>query len=454
VDSLIQSPYWPFIVLTIGIIAVVLMISKWRIHPFVALILSAILVGLVSVELPGDGHHVVKAVEIPMTEFGSVAGKIAWVIALAAIIGTAMMESGAAQKIVNWLISTLGEQQASVALLISGFVLSIPVFFDTVFFLLIPLAIALALKTNKNYVLYVMAIGGGAAITHSLVPPTPGPLIMAETLNLDLGLTILAGLSSGIVPALAVLIVSKRMNTRFNIPVRVSFNGAGDDQSQPGLMASIMPVVAPIILISMASITEVVAGSTPAWMAFWGNKNIAMGVGTAIALWLWVKQRHLKGSELWKEIGKPLEIAGIIILITSAGGAFGAMIKHSGIGIAIESLTENFHISYIILAWLIAAVMKTAQGSSTVSMITSASIMLAIIGTGVDLPYHPMYILLAIGFGALFISWMNDSGFWVVIKMSGFTEKEGLRIWTVLLAMISLVGLAEILVISWIFPFV
>ncbi len=453
-ESFIQSPYWPFVVLALGIVAVVLMISKWRLHPFIALILSAIFVGLVSVELPGDQHHVVKAVEIPMGEFGSVAGKIAWVIALAAIIGTAMMESGAAQKIVNWLITALGEKQASFALLISGFVLSIPVFFDTVFFLLIPLAIALALKTNKNYVLYVMAIGGGAAITHSLVPPTPGPLIMAETLNLDLGLTIMAGLASGIVPALAVLVASKRMNAKFNIPVRVSFEGAGDDQSQPSLIQSVLPVVAPIVLISMASITEVVAGSTPAWLAFWGNKNIAMAVGTALALWLWVKQRSLAGSTLWKEIGKPLEIAGIIILITSAGGAFGAMIKHSGIGMAIETITENFHISYIVLAWLIAAVMKTAQGSSTVSMITSASIMLAIIGTGVDLPYHPMYILLAIGFGALFISWMNDSGFWVVIKMSGFTEKEGLKIWTVLLAIISLVGLAEILIMSWVFPFV
>ncbi len=452
-EALTHSPYWPFAVLLLGIVAVVLMISRWRLHPFVALILSAILVGLVSIELPGDQYHVVKAVELPMLEFGNVAGKIAWVIALAAIIGTAMMQSGAAQKIVNWLIGTLGEKQASLALLISGFVLSIPVFFDTVFFLLIPLAIALALKTGKNFVLYVMAIGGGAAITHSLVPPTPGPLIMAETLNLDLGLTIIAGLSSGIVPALAVLVVSKRMNSKFNIPVRVTFEDVGEDQRQPSLMLSILPVLMPILLISLASVTEVVAGDTPAWMAFWGNKNIAMAVGTAIALWLWVNQREMDGAELWKAVGKPLEIAGIIILITSAGGAFGAMIKHSGIGVAIETLTESFHISYILLAWLIAAVMKTAQGSGTVSMITSASIMLAILGTGVDLPYHPMYILLAIGFGSLFISWMNDSGFWVVSKMSGFTEKEGLKTWTVLLAVISLVGLVQLLVLSWVFPF-
>jgi GntP family gluconate:H+ symporter len=179
-----------------------------------------------------------------------------------------------------------------------------------------------------------------------------------------------------------------------------------------------------------------------------------MAVGTALALFLWVKQKDLQGAVLWKEIGKPLEIAGIIILITSAGGAFGAMIKHSGIGMSIEILTQNFHISLILLAWLIAAVMKTAQGSSTVSMITSASIMLAIRGTGVDLPYHPMYILLSIGFGALFISWMNDSGFWVVAKMSGFTEKEALNTWTVLLAIISLVGLIQVLIMSWVFPFV
>jgi GntP family gluconate:H+ symporter len=421
-------------------------------HPFIALILSAIFVGLISNEIPGDQHHVVKAVELPMLEFGTVAGKIAWVIALAAIIGTAMMQSGAAQKIVNWLINTLGENRASIALLISGFILSIPVFFDTVFFLLIPLAIALALKTGKNYVLYVLAIGGGAAITHSLVPPTPGPLIMAETLNIDLGVTILAGLGSGILPAAAVLVASKKLNTRFEIPVRVSFEDTTTDQQQPSLIASVMPVLAPIVLISLASITQVVAGSTPSWMAFWGNKNIAMAVGTALALFLWLKQKNLQPSILWKEIGKPLEIAGIIILITSAGGAFGAMIKHSGIGMAIEISTQDFQISYILLAWLIAAVMKTAQGSSTVSMITSASIMLALVGTGESLPYHPIYILLSIGFGALFISWMNDSGFWVVAKMSGFTEREALSTWTVLLAVISLVGLVQVLVMSLILP--
>lgn len=454
-DTVINAPLWPFAVLLFGILAVVVMISKFKLHPFVALILSAIIVGLISASVPGaEGvPHLVRAIETPMLEFGNVAGKIAWVIALAAIIGTAMMESGAAQRIVNWLIGALGEGQAALALLLSGFLLSIPVFFDTVFFLLIPLAIALAQKTGKNYVLYVMAIGGGAAITHSLVPPTPGPLIMADTLQIDLGLTILGGLAAGILPAIATLMVGRRMNARMNIPVRVGLTNNDASLPQPSLFLSLLPVLVPIILISIASITDVATGSTPPIVAFWGNKNVAMALGTMIALWLWAKNKQLDAKTLWQEAAKPLEIAGVIILITSAGGAFGAMIKHSGIGDAIAVATENFHIHYIILAWLIAAAMKTAQGSSTVALITTSSIMYALIGTGADLPYHPMYILLAIGFGGLFISWMNDSGFWVVARMSGFTEEEALKTWTVLLAVISLVGLFQLLVFSYILPF-
>ena len=170
-----NSEYWPFAVLASSVFVVVYLITKLRFHPFVALILSAIFVGLISPALPVVAGQIplITALELPMQEFGVVAGKIAWVIALAAIIGTAMMKSGAAEQIVNWLLKTLGTGSAPLALVISGFVLSIPVFFDTVFFLLIPLAITLALKTGKDFVRYVVAISGGAVISHSIVPPTP-----------------------------------------------------------------------------------------------------------------------------------------------------------------------------------------------------------------------------------------------------------------------------------------
>lgn len=461
---LATSTYWPFVVLLLGMVTVIVLISAVRLHAFVALMLSAIFVGLISTDIPNpsDLNAWVAAVELPMVEFGSMAGKIAWVIALAAIIGIAMLESGAADSIVKWLLKVFGEQRAGVALLLSGFILSIPVFFDTVFFLLIPIGRALGIRTGKNYMFYVMAIGGGAAITHSIVPPTPGPLLMAESFNIDLGITIIMGLLMGILPAILVLFVAKKINERSPVEVRDTEEATNKSESTfqklPSLGVSFMPIVLPILLISLASLMNALGegsfGGATNLVAFLGNKNIAMLLGTIVALWLWAKQKGMKFQELGGALGHPLEIAGVIILITSAGGAFGAMIKHSGIGNAVEAATAGMNVSYILLAWLIAAVMKIAQGSSTVALITTASIMSALIGDGASLGYHPIYILMATGFGGLFISWMNDSGFWVVAKMSGFSEKETLSSWTILLAAIALVGLIQVLILSVVFPMV
>jgi GntP family gluconate:H+ symporter len=454
--AFINSDYWPFAVLLLSVVMVVTLITRWRFHPFVALMLSAIFVGLLSPALPPvpGQNPMVTVIELPMAEFGIMAGKIAWVIALAAVIGTAMMASGAAEQIVNWLLKTLGEKQAAIALIISGFILSIPVFFDTVFFLLIPLGITLALKTGKDFVLYVVATAGGAAISHSIVPPTPGPLIMAETLGIELGTVILAGIVTGIIPSIVVLGVAKWLNKKLTIPVRIVNEQVTSIPNPPSLALSVLPIIVPLLMISFASIVEAFNGDLPGWIAFQGNKNIAMGVGTLLALFIWAKAQKLGSKDLWEAIAKPLEIGGVIILITSAGGAYGAMIQHSGIGNAISIATQKFNVHYILLAWIIAAVMKTAQGSGTVSMITSAAIMAALIGPEYNLPYHPVYILLSIGFGSMFIAWMNDSGFWVVARMSGFTEKEGLQTWTFLLATIALVGLLQVMLLSWLLPLV
>jgi GntP family gluconate:H+ symporter len=152
-------------------------------------------------------------------------------------------------------------------------------------------------------------------------------------------------------------------------------------------------------------------------------------------------------------MGPPLETAGVIILITAAGGAFGAMIRHSGVGEVIKDLADGYGVNYVLLAWLVAAVIRVAQGSGTVAMITAAGLMMAILGDGQSLAVHPVYVFLAIGFGALFCSWMNDSGFWVVGKLSGFTEAETLRTWTVLTIFVSVVGLVQVLLLSWLLPF-
>jgi len=185
---------------------------------------------------------------------------------------------------------------------------------------------------------------------------------------------------------------------------------------------------------------------------FAGNKNVAMLVGTAIALLILARQKGMGVRQIGEAMAAPLELAGVIILITAAGGAFGAMIRHAGVGDVISALAEDYRINYVLLAWVVTAVIRLAQGSATVAMITGVGLMAAIIGDGSTLPFHPVYVFLAIGFGSMICSWMNDSGFWVVGRLSGFTERETLQTWTVLTTFIAVVGLIEVLIVSAVLP--
>ncbi len=470
--------WWPFGILALSVGLIVLLIVKLRVHAFFALIIAAIFAGLLSESLPViQGReslgHILQAFEWPMIELGATAGKIAYVIAVASVIGVCLMESGAADRIVGRLLEILGEGRAALALLAAGFFLSIPVFFDTVFFLLIPLARALALRTGKHYLLYVMAICGGGVLTHSLVAPTPGPLIMAENLKLDLGWTIIAGVLSGILPCWIVLRLGRRINARVNL-IRPLRDTASDELPEaansalPSFFLSALPVVLPVALISLASFFGLAARSMPWFVSLFGgeagfakatalvevagNKNLAMTLGAVIALWVLARQKKLSLDKLGEVMGGPLSTAGVIILITSAGGAFGAMIKHSGVGKSVEALASVLNLNYILLAWLLSSIMKIAQGSGTVAMITTSLMMAEIVGDGSALAYHPMYIFLAIGFGSFTLSWMNDSAFWVVGRLSGFTERETLQTWTKLLAAMSLAGIVQLLIAAQIFP--
>jgi GntP family gluconate:H+ symporter len=474
--------YWPLVVLAVSVTFVVLGIAVLRLHPFVVLMLAAILVGLMSAQLPGvpPANALVQAVELPMTEFGAAAGRIAFIILLASIIGMCMLDSGAADSIVRRIVAVLGEKRAALALLSSGFLLSIPVFFDTVFFLLVPLARAFALRTGKDYMLYVMAICAGGVLTHSLVAPTPGPLLVAEALRpagVDLGVSMIGGLAAGLLPAVAALYLVRWLNRRVPVPVRDT-PGASladlhvivnrPDTDLPAFGVAILPVLLPVALIAVASFVGMAQASLPSvvsalggaesfarikyWLDFVGNRNVAMLAGTAIALALLAHQKKMGMRRLGEAMGPPLEMAGVIILITAAGGAFGAMIRHSGVGDVIAQLARGHGLNFVLLAWGVTAVIRLAQGSATVAMVTGVGLMAAIIGDGTALPFHPLYLFLAIGFGSMIGSWMNDSGFWVVGKLSGFTERETLMTWTVLTTFISVVGLIEVLIASSLVP--
>lgn len=448
----------PLAVLAIGIAIVLGLIIALKINPFIALITAAIVVSLLA---PGPlGDRIGRVA----TAFGEAAGRIGIVIALAAIIGKCMLDSGAADRIVRGFLRWMGERHSSTALLASGYVLGIPVFFDTVFYLLVPLARSLYRTTGKHYLRYVLAIAAGGAITHTLVPPTPGPLLMAANLNIDVGLMILVGAGVALFAAAAGLAFARFIDRRMEIPVR-QIGGQPDpeplDDSQlPSLALSAAPVVLPVVLISSNTVLKLAAESNSAlqtaadWSNVIGNANLALLLSTVIALFTVVRQRQLSRLALAELMEVSLMSAGVIILITSAGGAFGAMLKEAQVGAAIETLfagAGGAGTVLLLIAFSVAAVLKVAQGSSTVAMIT-ASGMLAGVASSQVLGFHPVYLATSIGAGSLVGSWMNDSGFWIVAKMSGMTEVEALKTWTPLLIVLAVTGLLVTLIMSQLLP--
>jgi gluconate:H+ symporter, GntP family len=581
--------WWPFAVLVISVSLIIFLITVLKVHAFLALILAAFAAGLLSRPGKLDGEplksHWLQAIELTTSEFGVTAGKIGVVIALASVIGMCLMESGAADKVVRRFLSWFGEKRAGTAIVASGYILSIPIFFDTFFMLLLPLARAMRLRTGKDYLLYVMAICCGGTVTHSLVAPHPGPLTMAEYLKIDLGLTIMVGAVFGIFPTLISWFVIKWINRRMDIPLRETAGASladlqnvvqKRDEELPSFFASILPVLLPILLISLASTLIAIQGKvfdegdlkdprsfalklkqpadplsqhiasqlsdanraelarydaaqplpskfqrtlldeinerilrrqvlrTNQWIAalplrdetkrlqatqpqaenlvranrmilediypaelkrgrglnphlfasgvFIGNRNVALLIGALLAIGVLMRQRGFTLAKIGELIGPPFETAGVIILITAAGGAFGLMLKNAGVGDTVKALVAGKEINLVLLSWLVAAVIRVAQGSATVAMLTTASMMYPIT-VAAGLPFHPIYIFLAIGFGAMFLSWMNDSGFWVVGKLSGFTEKETLKTWSIVLTVNSVAGLVLTLICAKLLPF-
>lgn len=447
----------PFLALAVGVIFVILAIARWKMHAFFALMLAAMLVGLV-IAVGGFGKLTLfDAIERPVFELGAAAGRIAFVIAMAAVIGECLTVSGGAERVVTWLLALFKEKRAGAALLTAGFMLGIPVFFDTVFLLLLPLARALAVKTGRDYTFYVLALCAGGVITHTTVPPTPGPLLVAETLKLDLGLVIAGGFVCGLLPAWGGLQVARWVNRRYpTVPPAMAGTGTATPGGPlPALGLSVAPILLPLALIGFAS-------ACVAFKPFWftggvaevvnltGNKHVALLAGMLAGLWLALKHRRPGGPNFRELLGTPLESAGIIILITCAGGAFGAMLREAGLAGAVTTLADGRSINFVLLGWLLSAVIRVAQGSTTVALITASGMIMAVAGDQ-GFGCHPFWVFLAIGYGGLFCSWMNDSGFWLVSRLCGWTEQATLRSWTVVLSAISLIGLVQALVLSAIF---
>ncbi len=476
----------PLLILFLGMIVVVGGILLFRLHAFLALILGALLVGALTprsnvetavislkkqerqkqnrtFDEDTDRKDAIAFSKKTLGErlsigFGNTCTKIGILIALASIIGQCLLASGAADRIVRSLLRLLGEARAALSFTLSSFLLGIPVFFDTVFYLMIPLGKAMRLRTGKNYLLYILAITAGGSMAHSLVPPTPGPLVVAEGLKVDLGTMILAGCAVCLFTSTAGLLFAFWINRRLDIPVRDVADttiAEVEESKLPPLWLSLLPVLLPVMLIGGATIIKTAIGKpTPAdykpliyWVNTFGNKNIALAISAAIALFMLIKQKKTTKEETHAAVSQALASAGVIILITSAGGAFGALLQQTNISERIKELTQSDSLGLLMLplAFGICTLIRTAQGSSTVAMVTTVAIIAGMVSPSTDLGYHHVYLALAIGAGSKPIAWMNDSGFWVISKMSGMTEAETLKTVTPMSIIMGTTGLAVVM---------
>ena len=431
----------PILICLVGMAIVMFSILWLRLHAFLGLIFGALVVAILT---PGSSEGAMSQVS---EGFGEGCRKIGILIAMAAIIGKCLLASGAAERIVKALLGAFGVKRAPIAFLGSGFFLGIPVFFDTVFYLLLPLVRAFARTNPRAYLLALLSVVAGASMAHSLVPPTPGPLLVAERLEVSLGLLIPAGFVLGLVTISIGYGYARWANDRFQIPFReIESPELYDEKTElPSLMASLLPILLPLLLISFGTFSRLKTHPNE-WLALVSDKNVAMTLGALLAMLLAAK----KVVDFKKAIHEALSSGGVIILITAAGSAFGAVLKETGIG---EELSQVCGAGggVLILAFGLTALVRFAQGSATVAMITAVGIVSPVV-LEADLSYHALYVALAIGCGSKPLPWMNDSGFWIVSKMSGMSERETLKTFSAMLSLMGLAGFLVVLLASYVMP--
>lgn len=478
----------PILILLVGVVIVVGGIIGFKLHPFLALLLAALAVALltptefVQQYFVSKGMSEVEALKAAHksigerigVEFGNTCAKIGILIAMAAIIGKAMLDSGAAEKIIRAMLKVTGEKNAPIGFVLSSFFLTIPVFVDTVIFLMMPLAKAMGMRLKKNYLLLALSVIAGAVMANSYVPPSPGPLYLVSAMNVPIGLMMVCGSLLGLCTITIGYLIAVYLNKKIDIPLRDSPDARledikaiaeKDDKELPALGWALLPAVFPLITICIRSAFEafvktkepltdfVLINKLVDIIIFFGDKNIALLMGAIFALLVLASQKKTTKDKLTAFVQTALMSGGGIILITAAGGAFGGMLQQTGISSRIADLTKDYQMALIPLAFFITMVVRTAQGSATVALITASGI-LAGMAQNANLGFHPVYLCLAIGSGAKLIPWMNDAGFWIMCKTSNLTEQEALKTIAPMQSLMGLAGVILTMIAAWIFPMV
>jgi GntP family gluconate:H+ symporter len=442
-----------------------------KMHAFLALVLGAYAVALLTPAAALHDHAKARVAKGEMTEkaaaafsgkpaaarvadeFGRTCASLGILIAMAGILGEAMLLSGSAESIANALLRWLGAARAHWAFFTTSFLLCIPVFFETVFYLISPLTKVVARRTGKNYLLLVMCTVAGATITHSLVPPTPGPLFAAQALDVPLWQMMVVGAIIGTGAALFGVLFAHFSNRRHTLEIPAEDAAAAETalhRKLPPLWLALVPVFLPVLLIGLEASLETTPGTWSAWaLKTFGEKDMAVTLGTLVALLTLARQGGI--AQASKAVSLALGTGAIILLIIGAGGAFGGVLRQTGISETLGAMLAGTHLLALPAVFLITALVRTAQGSATVAMITAAPIAKAFIDSGSS-HIAPVYLAVAIGCGSKPFPWMNDGGFWIITRLSGLREDQTLRTVSPMMSLQGVAGLVLTMLAAWLVP--
>ncbi|MFS8098380.1 GntP family permease [Lentzea alba] len=437
----------------VSIAVLLLLIIKFKVEPFIALIVVALLValaaGVPTETLVGSAQ---KASDSLLEKgFGSILGHIAAIIGLGTLLGAILEASGGAQVLMDKLMQAFGEKKAPVAIGLAGLIFGVPVFFDIGIFVLAPLVYVAAKRSGKSIVLFSMPLLAGLSVMHAFMPPHPGPVAAAGLLKVSLGWIIIMGLAVAI-PSWFVggVLYSYWIGKRINVPVPEEMLVAAEaartengDREPPSLGLVLSIIGLPLVLILAGTFGSILLqkGSRPYSIAtFFGTPAVALTISVLLAFWLLGFRRGMTREKIAELSGASLKPVAMILLVVGAGGFFGAVLAATGIGKTLAGELSGIGLPVIALAYVISCVIRIAQGSATVAIVTTAGIVAPVLA---DLNYSQpqlALVVMSIAAGSIIASHVNDGGFWIVSRYFGLSVKETLQSWTVLETILSVVG--------------
>ncbi|EST28821.1 GntP family permease [Streptomyces niveus] len=449
-------------VAVLGIVLLLVLIIKVRLQPFVALLGVSIAVGLAAglsvTELFGT---VQKSAAVSMIEsgMGGILGHVAIIIGLGTMLGAILEVSGGAEVLSTRLLNLFGEKRAPLAMGVTGVVFGIPVFFDVGIFVLAPIVYAAAKRSGKSILLYAMPLLAGLSMTHAFLPPHPGPVAAAGLFDVDLGWVILMGVVVGVPAVLAAWVYAAWIGKRLFVDVPQDMvEAAAEAKSavaaeqkasgvtppeRPVALGTVLAIIGtPLLLILLATFSSIALDPSTirSVVEFFGHPFVALTIALFLAYYLLGIRRGWSRQSLETVSTASLKPVGNILLVVGAGGVFGAVLKGSGIADALADTFNDVGLPVIVLAWLISVVLRVAQGSATVAIVTTAGIVVPLVeGQSMSQP-HLALIIMAISAGSIFASHVNDGGFWMVAKYFGISERDTLKSWTVLETVLSVAG--------------